>query len=383
MQDNNSVIIFDTTLRDGEQCPGASMTLEQKLLVASALDELGVDVIEAGFAIASQGDFDSIVEISKVIKNATVCSLARTKERDIEVAYDAIKNARRPRIHTFASTSDIHVKHKLKMTKESVLEMIAKQVAFARNLTNDVEWSAEDATRTDMDYLCKCVETAINAGATTINLPDTVGYTTPIEHKAMFETIRNRVSNIDKAILSTHCHNDLGMATANSLAGIAGGARQVECTINGIGERAGNTALEEIVMAIKTRNDVFPYKTKIVSENIMRTSEIVAKASGFIVQNNKAIVGKNAFAHESGIHQDGMIKNKETYEIMTPESVGRNTHLALGKHSGRAALKDRFEQLGYKNLSDEDLKILFIEFKTIGDKKKNVSDEDLVKLINS
>ncbi len=382
-ENNKQIIIFDTTLRDGEQCPGASMTLEQKLIVAEALDNLKVDVIEAGFAIASQGDFESIQKISEIVKSSTICSLSRAKENDIQTAFDAIKKARKRRIHTFISTSDIHIQYKLKSTRENVLEMIKNSVSFARNLTDDIEWSAEDATRTDFDFLCKCVEIAIASGATTINLPDTVGFSYPTEIKAMFTNIINRVPNIDKAILSTHCHNDLGMGTANSLAAIEGGARQIECTINALGERAGNTALEEVVMAIKTRNDILGFNTNIKTENIAITSKIVSKASGFIVQKNKAIVGKNAFAHESGIHQDGMLKNRQTYEIMTPETVGiKQTDIVLGKHSGRAALKNKLSELGFNNISEETLNEIFEKFKHLGDIKKEILDDDLFALMS-
>ena len=381
---NNNVIIFDTTLRDGEQCPGASMTLQQKISVAEALEELGVDVIEAGFAMASKGDFEAIEKISQVVKNSTICSLSRARENDIQVAFDAIKKANRKRIHTFISTSDLHIEYKLKSTRERVLEMIKSSVSFARNLTDDVEWSAEDATRTDFDYLCKCVEVAIASGATTINLPDTVGFSYPSEIKKMFENVVNRVPNIDKVILSTHCHNDLGMGTANSLSAVEGGARQIECTINGLGERAGNTALEEVVMSIKTRNDILKYTCNIKTENISKISKLVSKASGFLVQKNKAIVGKNAFAHESGIHQDGMLKNRQTYEIMTPESVGINkTDLVLGKHSGRSALKNKLQELGFKELTDEELNEIFEKFKALGDIKKEILDDDIFALMSS
>lgn len=379
---NKQIIIFDTTLRDGEQCPGASMTLEQKIAVAEALDNMKVDVIEAGFAVASEGDFKSIQKISEVVKNSVVCSLSRAKENDISIAFDAIKNAKNKRIHTFISTSDIHIQYKLKSTRENVLEMIKNSVSFARNLTDDVEWSAEDATRTDFDFLCKCVEVAINAGATTINLPDTVGFSYPTEIKKMFSDVRNRVVNADRAIFSTHCHNDLGMGTANSLSAVEGGANQIECTINGLGERAGNTALEEVVMAIKTRNDILKFNTNIITENIAETSKIVADASGFMVQKNKAIVGKNAFAHESGIHQDGMLKNKQTYEIMTPESVGiKKTDIVLGKHSGRAALKNKIVELGFGDISNENLDVIFKKFKSLGDTKKEIFDRDIIAIV--
>src|SRR4051812_14543159 len=316
------IIIFDTTLRDGEQSPGMSMNLEEKLLVAEALDAMGVDVIEAGFAQASNGDFESVREIAKRIKNAVVCSLARAKTGDIERAAEALKPARQSRIHTFISTSDIHLKYQFRLSKEEVLVIIADTVKLARKYTDNVEWSAMDATRSDKDYLCKAVETAIKAGATTVNIPDTVGYATPDDYGALIAHLKNNVPNIDKAIISTHCQNDLGLATANSLAAIRNGARQIECTINGIGERAGNTALEEVVMAIKTRKDLYNFDCKIDTTHIIRASRLVQSITGAMVQVNKAIVGANAFAHESGIHQDGMLKHAGTYEIMTPESVG-------------------------------------------------------------
>ena len=319
--DANRIIIFDTTLRDGEQSPGATMTLEEKLEIAQLLDSMGVDVIEAGFPIASNGDFESVAEISRVVKNAQVAGLARAGQKDIDRAGEAVRHAKNPRIHTFLSTSPVHMKYKLQMEPEKVLDLVVQSVTRARNLVANVEWSAEDGTRTEIDFLCRCVEAAIKAGATTINIPDTVGYTVPDEYRALFKTVRERVPNSDKAIFSVHCHNDLGLAVANTLAGIEGGARQVECTINGIGERAGNAALEEVVMALKTRQDVLPYLCGVDATMLMRASKLVSAASSFPVQYNKAIVGRNAFAHESGIHQDGMLKNTQTYEIMTPESV--------------------------------------------------------------
>ncbi len=378
----SQIRIFDTTLRDGEQSPGASMTLAEKLRIAETLEQMGVDVIEAGFAIASNGDFDCVHKIALQVKNSIVASLARASLGDINRAAEAVKVAARPRIHTFIATSDLHMKWKLNMDRDAVIAAIDKSVSHARNLIDDIEWSAEDATRTDLDFLCRTVETAINAGATTINLPDTVGYTTPAEYGHMFRTVIERVPNSDKAIFSTHCHNDLGLAVANSLAGIEGGARQVECTINGIGERAGNCAMEEIVMALRTRGDVLPYHTNIVNEDIMRASKLVSTVTGFSVQNNKAIVGANAFAHESGIHQDGMLKNAETYEIMTPESVGvTKTSLVMGKHSGRAAFADKLKELGYE-LGDNAFQDCFRRFKEIGDRKKNIYDEDIVALVD-
>jgi 2-isopropylmalate synthase len=376
------VLIFDTTLRDGEQCPGATMTLDEKLQVADLLDEMGVDIIEAGFPIASNGDFEAVSAIATRVKNATVAGLARAGMADIDRAGEAVRHARRPRIHTFLSTSPVHMKHKLQKDPEQVLEMVVASVARARNHVADVEWSAEDGTRTEHDFLCRCVEAAIKAGATTINIPDTVGYTAPHEYKALFEMVRNRVPNADKAIFSVHCHNDLGMAVANSLAGVEGGARQIECTINGIGERAGNAALEEIVMAIKTRNDIFAYECGIESKMLTRASKLVATVTSFPVQYNKAIVGRNAFAHESGIHQDGMLKNTQTYEIMTPASVGvKSTSLVMGKHSGRNAFKDKLKHLGY-TLSDNQLEDAFVRFKDLADRKKVVYDEDIEALVD-
>jgi len=380
--DKNRVIIFDTTLRDGEQSPGASMTLDEKIRIAHALEDLGVDVIEAGFAIASNGDFEAVKTIAERIKDSRICSLARSALGDIDRAGEALKGAAQGRIHTFIATSPLHMKVKLNMAPDVVLEAIHKSVSHARNLIDDVEWSAEDATRTEMDFMCKSVETAINAGATTINLPDTVGYATPSEYEAMFREVIERVPNSDKAIFSTHCHNDLGLAVANSLGGVAGGARQIECTMNGIGERAGNAALEEIAMALRTRADVMPWFTGINTPKIIKTSKMVATATGFNVQNNKAIVGANAFAHESGIHQDGMLKNAETYEIMTPESVGvSKTLLVMGKHSGRAAFADKLGELGYE-LGDNAFQDCFKRFKALGDRKKQIYDEDIVALVD-
>lgn len=376
------VLIFDTTLRDGEQCPGASMTLEEKLQVAELLDEMGVDVIEAGFPIASNGDFESVTEIAKIVKRASVCGLARAGQKDIDRAGDAVRHAVRPRIHTFISTSPLHMKYKLQMEPEKVLEMVTASVTRARNLVDDVEWSAEDGTRTEHDFLCRVVEAAIKAGATTINIPDTVGYTVPEEYRALFQMLRNRVPNADKAIFSVHCHNDLGMAVANSLAGVEGGARQIECTINGIGERAGNAALEEAVMAIKTRGDVLKYDTGIDTTMLTRASKLVSAVTSFPVQYNKAIVGRNAFAHESGIHQDGMLKNTQTYEIMTPESVGvSKTSLVMGKHSGRHAFREKLKELGYE-LGENALEDVFKRFKDLADRKKHVYDEDIEALVD-
>ena len=358
------------------------MNLEEKLKIAEMLDELGVDVIEAGFPISSNGDFEAVQEISKVVKNATVCGLARAGMKDVDRAGEALKNAKRSRIHTFISTSPVHMKHKLQMEPHQVLEAVAASVTRARNHVADVEWSAEDATRTEFEFLCRCVETAIKCGATTINIPDTVGYAIPSEYQALFAALINKVPGAEKVTFSTHCHNDLGLAVANSLAGVAGGARQIECTINGIGERAGNAALEEIVMAMSVRADVLPYKTGITTPSLARASKMVSNVTGFPVQFNKAIVGKNAFAHESGIHQDGMLKNTQTYEIMTPESVGvSKTSLVLGKLSGRHAFKDKLEAMGY-GLGQNALEDAFRRFKDLADKKKHVFDEDIVALVD-
>ena len=379
---NDRVYIFDTTLRDGEQSPGASMTLEEKLQVAELLDTMGVDIIEAGFPIASNGDFESVTEVAKLVKNAQVCGLARAGAKDIDRAGEALKHAKNPRIHTFISTSPVHMKHKLQMSPEDVMEAVAFSVSHARKYTDNVEWSPEDATRTDRDYLCAVVETAIKAGATTVNIPDTVGYTMPQEYVETITMLRNRVPNIDKAIISTHCHNDLGLAVANSLAGVQAGARQVECTINGIGERAGNAALEEIVMALNVRADLMPQWTGIETTMLARASKLVSAVTAFPVQYNKAIVGQNAFAHESGIHQDGMLKNNQTYEIMTPESVGiSQTSLVMGKHSGRHAFREKIKTLGYE-LGDNQLQEAFTRFKDLADRKKHVFDDDIVALVD-
>jgi 2-isopropylmalate synthase len=379
--EKDHVIIFDTTLRDGEQSPGASMTPEEKLQVADLLDEMGVDVIEAGFPIASQGDFDSVHEIARRSRNAVIAGLARAIPADIARAGEAVKPAKRPRIHTFVSTSPIHLAHQMRKSEEEVLAIITATVAQARNLVDDVEWSAMDATRTPIDYLCRCVEAAIKAGASTINLPDTVGYAVPEEYAAMFRAVRERVTDADKAIFSTHCHDDLGLAVANSLAGLAGGARQIECTINGLGERAGNAALEEIVMAIRTRGDALPYRTNVETTMLMRASKLVSAVSAFPVQYNKAIVGKNAFAHESGIHQDGVLKKAETYEIMTPESVGvRASSLVMGKHSGRHAFREKLRELGFE-LGDNAFEDAFKRFKDLADRKKHIYDEDIEALV--
>jgi 2-isopropylmalate synthase len=380
--DKDRVVIFDTTLRDGEQSPGATMTHEEKLQVAEVLDDLGVDVIEAGFPIASEGDFLAVNEVAKRAKRAVICGLARAGHKDIDRAGEAIRPAQRGRIHTFISTSPVHMKWKLQMEPEQVYEMVISSVTRARSYTDDVEWSCEDGTRTEHDFLCRCVEAAINAGATTINIPDTVGYTVPEEYFALFQMVRERVPNSDKARFSVHCHDDLGLSVANSLAGLRAGARQIECTINGIGERAGNTALEEVVMAMKVRNDVLPFWTGVDATLLTRASKLVSAVTSFPVQYNKAIVGRNAFAHESGIHQDGMLKHCQTYEIMTPESVGvKQTALVMGKHSGRHAFVHKLEELGYR-LGDNQIEDAFVRFKALADRKKHVYDEDLEALVD-
>ncbi len=375
------IVIFDTTLRDGEQSAGASMTFEEKIQVAELLDAMGVDVIEAGFPIASQGDFEAVSAIAARLHTSVPAGLARAANKDIDRAAEALKNAHHFRIHTFISTSPVHMKYKLQLEPEAVFEKVIASVTRARSHTDDVEWSAEDATRTEHDFLCRCVEAAIKAGATTINIPDTVGYTTPEEYRALFEMLINRVPNADKARFSTHCHNDLGMAVANSLAGVMGGARQIECTVNGLGERAGNAALEEVVMAIRTRADVLPFTTGIKTPMLTQASKLVSTVSGFPVQYNKAIVGKNAFAHESGIHQDGMLKHVETYEIMRPEDVGvRETNLVMGKHSGRHAFREKLKDLGY-DLGENAFEDAFKRMKDLADRKKHVYDEDIEALV--
>jgi len=382
MSNDNRVLIFDTTMRDGEQSPGASMNREEKIRIAKVLEEMGVDVIEAGFAIASQGDFDAVEAVAKEIKESTVCSLARAGRADIDRAGEALRPAARKRIHTFIATSPLHMRVKLQMEPDAVYQAVIDSVTRARKYTDDVEWSGEDATRSDHDFLCRCVEAAITAGARTVNIPDTVGYTVPDEYHALITMLRNRVPNIDKAVISVHCHNDLGLAVANSLAAVQAGARQVECTINGLGERAGNAAMEEIVMALRTRKDHMPYSTNIRTEMITRASHIVSTITGFVVQPNKAIVGANAFAHEAGIHQDGMLKDANTYEIMTPESVGlRKSNLVMGKHSGRHAFRQKLEDLGYV-LGDNAVNDAFKRFKDLADKKKDVYDEDIVALVD-
>jgi 2-isopropylmalate synthase len=380
--DPNRIIIFDTTLRDGEQSPGASMNLEEKIRIAQVLEDMGVDVIEAGFPVASQGDFEAVREIARTLKTSTVCGLSRATRADIERVADAIAPAPRGRIHTFISTSPLHMKYKLQLEPDAVFDRVVDSVSYARRFTDDVEWSCEDGSRSEHDFLCRCIEAAIAAGARTINIPDTVGYTVPEEFAALISMLRNRVPNIDQAIISVHCHNDLGLAVANSLAAVGAGARQVECTVNGLGERAGNAAMEEIVMALRTRHDRMPYTTGIRTENIMRASRLVSAITGFVVQPNKAIVGANAFAHESGIHQDGMLKHAGTYEIMTPESVGLSkSKLVLGKHSGRHAFREKLKELNY-NLGDNALEDAFRRFKDLADVKKEVYDEDIIALVD-
>ena len=379
----NRVIIFDTTLRDGEQSPGFSMNIDEKLRMAETLAELGVDVLEAGFPIASIGDFDSVYRIAQAIRGPIIAGLARSGREDILRAAEAVKPAERSRIHTFLSTSALHMKYKLRMEPDAVLAAVTASVTLARNFTDDVEWSAEDGSRTDPEFLCRCVEAAIAAGATTINIPDTVGYAVPEDMARIFTMVREKVPGADKIILSTHCHNDLGLAVANTLAAVRAGARQIECTINGIGERAGNAALEEVAMAIRTRPDASPYTHNIQTTKILRTSRMLATITGFDVQPNKAIVGRNAFAHESGIHQDGVLKNAATYEIMTPESVGwQKTSLVMGKHSGRAAFRDKLADLGYGDLGDNSLNDAFRRFKDLADRKKIVYDDDIVALVD-
>ena len=380
--DKNRVLIFDTTLRDGEQSPGATMTHDEKLEIAGLLDEMGVDIIEAGFPIASEGDFRAVSEIAKNARNATICGLARANFKDIDRCFEAVKHAASPRIHTFIGTSPLH-RAIPNLTMDEMAERIHDTVTHARNLCDNIQWSPMDATRTEWDYLCRVIEIAIKAGATTINIPDTVGYTAPRESADLIRRLIETVPGADDVVFATHCHNDLGMATANALAAVEGGARQIECTINGLGERAGNTALEEVVMALKTRHDIMPYTTGVDSTKIMHISRRVSTVSGFPVQFNKAVVGKNAFAHESGIHQDGMLKNRENFEIMRPEDIGLSgTSLPLGKHSGRAALRDKLDSLGF-DVGDNQLKDIFVRFKDLADRKKEVMDDDILALMRS
>jgi len=378
--DQDHVLIFDTTLRDGEQSPGATMTHDEKLEIASMLDEMGVDIIEAGFPIASDGDFEAVTEIAKNARNSVICGLARANFKDIDRCWEAVRHAARPRIHTFIGTSPLH-RAIPNLNMDEMADRIHDTVTHARNLCDNVQWSPMDATRTEYDYLCRVIEIAIKAGASTINIPDTVGYTAPRESADLIARLIADVPGADEVVFATHCHNDLGMATANALAAVEAGARQIECTINGLGERAGNTALEEVVMALRVRNDIMPYRTGIDTTKIMNISRRVAAVSGFPVQFNKAIVGKNAFAHESGIHQDGMLKNAETFEIMRPADIGlSDTNLVMGKHSGRAALRAKLKDLGF-DLADNQLKDVFVRFKALADRKKEVYDEDLIALV--
>ncbi|MCB1615740.1 MAG: 2-isopropylmalate synthase [Pseudomonadales bacterium] len=379
----DKLIIFDTTLRDGEQSPGASMTRDEKVRIAKVLEKMKVDVIEAGFAIASPGDFDAVKAVANAVKDSTVCSLARAVEGDIARAADALKNAASSRIHTFIATSPIHMKYKLKMEPPQVIEQAVKAVTYARQFTDNVEFSLEDASRSEFEFMCRIIEACINAGAGTINIPDTVGYGEPGQFGETIGKLIQNIPNADKAVFSVHCHNDLGLAVANSLSAVVHGARQVECTINGLGERAGNASLEEIVMAVATRKDVFPVETGIDTRHIVPASRLVSNITGFPVQPNKAIVGANAFAHESGIHQDGVLKHRETYEIMRAEDVGWNTNkLVMGKHSGRAAFKARLEELGVVFGTPEELNEAFARFKELADKKHEIFDEDLQALVS-
>ena len=375
------IIIFDTTLRDGEQSPGASLGTNEKIEIAKQLTRLGVDVIEAGFPIASPGDLQSVFEVAKAVKGPSVCGLARAKEADINCCRDALKLATKPRIHVFLATSKIHMQYKLKKAESEILKQAAYHVEYARKFCDDVEFSPEDASRSDIDFLCRVVETVIKAGAKTVNIPDTVGYSIPMEFGEIIKTIKTKVPNSNKAIISVHCHNDLGLGVSNSLSAIQNGAEQIECTINGLGERAGNASLEEIVMALNTRKDMFKCETSIKTEELYRTSRLVSKLTGIVVQPNKAIVGRNAFSHEAGIHQDGILKKRTTYEIMKPEDVGfGGTRLVLGKHSGKHAFKDRLKKLGVE-LEEEDLISAFQRFKDLADKKKEVFDEDLLAIV--
>ena len=380
---SEKLIIFDTTLRDGEQSPGASMTKDEKVRIAKSLEKMRVDVIEAGFAIASQGDFEAVQAVAKAVKDSTVCSLARALDKDIDRAGESLKGANSARIHTFIATSDIHMKMKLGMTPDEVVSQAMRSVKRATKFTDDIEFSPEDAGRSDIDFLCRIIESAIKAGATTINIPDTVGYSIPYQFGETMRELIERVPNSDKAIFSAHCHNDLGLAVSNSLSAVLNGARQIECTINGLGERAGNTSLEEVVMAVRTRQDVFGLDTNIDATGILAASRLVSSITGFVVQPNKAIVGANAFAHEAGIHQDGVLKHRETYEIMRAEDVGWNQNsLVLGKHSGRNAFKARLTELGIDFDSDEELNDAFVRFKTLADKKHDIFDEDLQALVS-
>ncbi len=382
MSNKDRLIIFDTTLRDGEQSPGASMTKDEKVRIAKALEKLRVDVIEAGFPIASPGDFESVQTVARTITDSTVCGLARALDKDIDRAGEALKDANSGRIHTFIATSPIHMEHKLRMSPDQVVEQAVKAVKRARNFTDDVEFSAEDAGRSEIDFLCRIVEAAIKAGARTINIPDTVGYNVPWQFGETIRQIIERVPNSDQAIFSVHCHNDLGLATSNSLSAVLNGARQVECTINGLGERAGNASLEEVVMTVRTRGDVFECDTRLDTTQIVSCSRLVSGITGFAVQPNKAVVGANAFAHESGIHQDGVLKSRETYEIMLAEDVGwSQNRMVMGKHSGRSAFRARLEELGIEFAAEEELNDAFRRFKDLADKKHEIFDEDLQALV--
>lgn len=377
------ILVFDTTLRDGEQSPGCSMNLQEKLRMAQQLDRLGVDVIEAGFPIASQGDFEAVGAVAREVRRPIVAALARAKHEDIARAWDALGYAARPRIHIFLATSDIHLQYKLKITREQALQQAAEAVRYAKSLCDDVEFSPEDATRSDVDFLCAILESVVEAGATTLNIPDTVGYTVPGEFGRLIGTIKRRVQTAGAPVISAHCHNDLGLAVANTIAAVEAGARQVECTVNGIGERAGNASLEEIVMAFQVRREALPFETVVHAQEIYPTSQMLSEIIGFPVQPNKAVVGRNAFAHEAGIHQHGVLSNPLCYEIMTPESVGApGTQLVLGKHSGRHALGVRYEELGYR-LSTADLEVVYRRFTELADRKKRVYDQDLLALLSA
>ena len=382
-RESDRILIFDTTLRDGEQSPGASMTLEDKVRIAEHLEDMNVDIVEAGFPIASEGDFESVQVIASKLENTRVCGLARASDADIDRAWEALRKAKRPRIHTFIATSPIHMRYKLQLNPEEVIERIERSVSLARNRCEDVQWSPEDGTRSEHDFLCRAVETAIRAGASTINIPDTVGYAVPRESSKIIHMLRERVPDIDKVVISTHCHNDLGLAVANALAAVEAGARQVECTINGLGERAGNAAMEEIVMALSVRRDTLLYWSGVRTDRIISGSRLVASVTGFPVQYNKAIVGKNAFSHEAGIHQDGVLKHAGTYEIMRPEDVGlTESSLVFGKHSGRHALAAKLKELGYE-IGDNMLADLFARFKALADRKRVVYDDDIVALVEN
>ncbi len=380
---SDKLIIFDTTLRDGEQSPGASMTRDEKVRIAKALEKMRVDVIEAGFPVASEGDFESVQAVAQTVRESTVCGLARALDRDIDRAGEALKSANSARIHTFIATSPIHMKMKLRMSPDQVVEQAVRAVKRARQYTDNIEFSPEDAGRSELDFLCRVIEAVIDAGARTINIPDTVGYNVPEQFGGLIKSLIEKIPNADKAIFSVHCHNDLGLAVANSLSAVMNGARQVECTINGLGERAGNASLEEVVMAVKTRQDVFPCETMLDTRQIVSTSRLVSSITGFAVQPNKAIVGANAFAHESGIHQDGVLKNRETYEIMRAEDVGWSANrMVLGKHSGRNAFRTRLQELGIILASEEELNETFSRFKALADKKHEIYDEDIQALVS-